>query len=158
MVLLDRRQKRLDFSFDRVEALLEKEPAVKNDRTPVRDTRRLYAVDGLPAARHELRITLKKLRYVSEFFQSLYGAKDARRYLNRLSRLQDVLGTLNDVATAGRVLEELLGRVGPPDADSLARTVGFIEGFAAREDAHSLRKLESQWKRFDRTRPFWARD
>jgi CHAD domain-containing protein len=116
------------------------------------------AVDGLPAARHELRITLKKLRYVSEFFQSLYGAKDARRYLNRLSRLQDVLGTLNDVATAGRVLEELLGRVGPPDADSLARTVGFIEGFAAREDAHSLRKLESQWKRFDRTRPFWARD
>ncbi|HEX5067144.1 MAG TPA: CHAD domain-containing protein [Myxococcota bacterium] len=116
------------------------------------------AADGPPATRHELRITLKKLRYASEFFRSLYDAKDARRYLKRLSRLQDVLGALNDVATAGRVLQELIGRVGSPDADSLARTVGFIEGFAAREDALSLRKLASQWDRFDRTRPFWARD
>ena len=116
------------------------------------------AADGPPAARHELRITLKKLRYASEFFQSLYGAKDARRYLKRLSGLQDVLGALNDVATAGRVLRELLGRVGPPDADSLARAVGFIEGFAAREDELSVRDLASQWERFDRTRPFWARD
>ena len=116
------------------------------------------AAMGPPAARHELRITLKKLRYACEFFRSLYGARDARRYLRRLSRLQDVLGALNDVATAGRVLHELLGRVGPPDADSLARTVGFIEGFAAREDALSLRELAEQWRRFDRTRPFWARD
>jgi len=116
------------------------------------------AVTGPPPARHELRIALKKHRYACEFFRSLYEGRDARRYLRRLSRLQDVLGALNDVATAGRVLQELLGRVGPPDADSLARTVGFIEGFAAREDELSLRELTMLWKRFARTRPFWEDD
>ncbi|HVN38748.1 MAG TPA: CHAD domain-containing protein [Myxococcota bacterium] len=116
------------------------------------------AVTGPPPARHELRIALKKLRYACEFFGSLYEGRDARRYLRRLSRLQDVLGALNDVATAGRVLQELLGRVGPPDADSLARTVGFIEGFAAREDELSLRELATLWKRFARTHPFWEHD
>ncbi|HXK21500.1 MAG TPA: CHAD domain-containing protein [Myxococcota bacterium] len=116
------------------------------------------AVIGPPAARHELRIALKKLRYACEFFRSLFPDRDTRRYLRRLSRLQDVLGALNDVATAGRVLQELLGRVGPPDADSLARAVGFIEGFAAREDELSLRELAALWQRFARTRTFWQDD
>jgi CHAD domain-containing protein len=115
-------------------------------------------VHGPPAARHELRIALKKLRYASEFFRSLYGRKDARRYLRRLSRLQDLLGALNDVATAGRVLQELLARVEPGDGESLARAAGFVEGFAARQDELALRKLAAQWRRFADTRPFWESD
>jgi triphosphatase len=115
------------------------------------------AVKGPPAARHELRIALKKLRYAGEFFRSLYGAKESRRYLRRLSRLQDVLGSLNDLATADRVIAELLARVGPADAHVLARAVGFIEGFAAREDERSVAELAEQWERFADTRPFWEK-
>jgi inorganic triphosphatase YgiF len=115
-------------------------------------------VAGPPAARHELRIALKKLRYASEFFRSLYGKKDVRRYLKRLSRLQDLLGALNDVATASRVLQDLLARVEPGDAESLARAAGFIEGFAARQDELALRRLAAEWERFADTPPFWLRD
>ncbi len=116
------------------------------------------AVTGPPVARHQLRIALKKLRYACEFFRGLYPKKDVRRYLRRLSRLQDLLGALNDIVTAGRVLEELLSRVGPEEAASLARAAGFIEGFAARQDEIALRQLAAQWARFQRTRPFWERE
>jgi len=116
------------------------------------------ALTGPPAVRHELRIALKKLRYACEFFRSLYPKKDVRRYLRRLSRLQDLLGALNDIVTAGRVLEDLLARVGPEDAATLGRAAGFIEGFAARQDELALRELASQWARFERTREFWERD
>ena len=52
-----------------------------------------------PEARHRLRLTLKKLRYTTEFFQSLHGASAAaQKYLKRLSKLQDALGAANDVA------------------------------------------------------------
>jgi inorganic triphosphatase YgiF len=113
-------------------------------------------LSGPPAARHDLRIALKKQRYACEFFRTLYGAKDAKRYLRRLSRLQDLLGALNDVDTAGRVLQELLERTEPEQAEGLARAAGFVEGFAAREDGLALRKLASRWERFARARPFWA--
>jgi inorganic triphosphatase YgiF len=113
------------------------------------------AITGPPAARHQLRIALKKLRYACEFFRALFPKKDVKRYLKRLSALQDLLGALNDIVTASRVLEELLARVGPDTAPSLARAAGFIEGFAARQDEIALRELAAQWARFERTREFW---
>ncbi len=54
--------------------------------------------------RHALRIRVKRLRYASEFF----GGKDGG-----LERLQDVLGELNDVEVARRLLRGL--RVNTPD-------------------------------------------
>jgi triphosphatase len=54
--------------------------------------------------RHALRIRVKRLRYASEFF----GRKDGG-----LERLQDVLGELNDVEVARRLLRGL--RVTTPD-------------------------------------------
>ena len=54
--------------------------------------------------RHALRIRVKRLRYASEFFGRTRG---------RLERLQDVLGGLNDVEVARRLLRGL--RVKTPD-------------------------------------------
>ena len=47
-------------------------------------------------ALHELRKTCKKLRYLMEFFQSLYPAKKIRELINALKGLQDNLGDFND--------------------------------------------------------------
>jgi inorganic triphosphatase YgiF len=116
------------------------------------------ALGGPASARHELRIALKKLRYVSEFFRSLYGGRDVKRYLRRLSRLQDLLGALNDVTTAGRVLEDLLLRLDEREAGAHARAAGFVEGAAARSDSNALDELAEQWERFRRARPFWEAD
>lgn len=61
-------------------------------------------------ARHEVRITAKKLRYATGFFQSLYPHKPSRRrfkaFSKHLEALQDHLGILNDLATAPALLEK----------------------------------------------------
>lgn len=63
------------------------------------------------ARRHEVRKNVKKLRYASEFFASLFDDKRGRRrhkrFFGALERLQDELGRLNDIATLSSVLEEL---------------------------------------------------
>lgn len=57
-----------------------------------------------PDRRHKVRKDAKKLRYGSEFFAGLYGAKKPRKahgaYVGALEKLQDKLGDLNDLATA----------------------------------------------------------
>lgn len=60
-----------------------------------------------PEARHELRIAFKKLRYALEFFSGLFGEKKSSRYLAGLVDLQEVLGHLNDLATATTLIHEL---------------------------------------------------
>lgn len=47
---------------------------------------------------HALRIECKKLRYLLEFFATLYPAQEVAPLLKRLKRLQDNLGGLSDLA------------------------------------------------------------
>ena len=77
--------------------------------------------DPPPEALHRLRITAKKLRYLLEFFRSLYPAERVDPRITQLKSLQDVLGELNDrqiqrahLAVFTRKLE------GTADADTLA--------------------------------------
>lgn len=46
---------------------------------------------------HELRIECKKLRYLLEFFRSLYDPADLESLVSALKSLQDSLGNLNDL-------------------------------------------------------------
>ena len=102
---------------------------------------------------------MKRLRYASEFFRSLYpskeASKEAKRYLRRLARLQDLLGSVNDIDAAERLLQQLLDRCAPERALDFARAVGFIEGFAVREQERALEKLAERWERFEAMRGFW---
>jgi inorganic triphosphatase YgiF len=50
---------------------------------------------------HRLRIAIKRLRYALEFFTPIYPTKPIKRDLQRLTRLQDDLGLINDLANAG---------------------------------------------------------
>ncbi len=74
-----------------------------------------------PEALHRLRIAAKKLRYLLEFFRSLYPTERVDPRITELKGLQDVLGELNDrqiqrahLAVFTRKLE------GTADADTLA--------------------------------------
>ncbi len=71
-------------------------------------------------ARHEARKDIKKLRYATEFFASLFDRKAEKRRYKRfiaaLEELQDRLGLLNDLATA----PDLLDRLGITDKDDVA--------------------------------------
>lgn len=97
------------------------------------------------ASRHALRIRIKRLRYVAEFFASCFDARNAKRYLRRLKALQDVLGGLNDVAVARRLAGELSG-----DARALRRRLDSRE-------RSLVALLEPSWTSLEAQRPFWQR-
>ena len=59
-----------------------------------------------PEALHDLRKTCKRLRYLLEFFRDVHPAKAVERTIARLKRLQDNLGTYQDVQVQRAVLEE----------------------------------------------------
>jgi len=59
--------------------------------------------------RHRLRLALKQLRYVADFFLPLFGkGKRVRHYGKTLARLQDRLGRSNDMATMEELVQRLL--------------------------------------------------
>jgi inorganic triphosphatase YgiF len=105
---------------------------------------------GSPEERHAVRIAAKRLRYVAEFFSPLFPRKRVKPYLKALTALQDVLGRLNDTATALRVASE----TGGPAADVAA---GAVRGWVAAQAAALDPDLARSWRRFADAKPFWSR-
>lgn len=94
-------------------------------------------------ARHRVRVAAKRMRYDTEFFQSLYPAEDTKKYVTALSDLQNKLGWLNDVAIGERLLTEL-----QEDRSELAGVAGYIRGYLAALAARDEKKVERLWKKF----------
>ncbi len=106
--------------------------------------------------KHALRIHLKKVRYGAEFLMSLHDQKAGRRYAARVAALQDVLGHLNDVGAARKLLDLLLEWMGPEAPAEAVRATGLVEGWTARGAEDALRDLDRLWQRFVKTKPFWS--
>ena len=94
--------------------------------------------------RHRLRIRMKRLRYACDFFSASFPGAAAQPYIKRLAALQDVLGDLNDIAVARRLLAELR-----------APATHTRRALAARERA-LVTSLGAAWAAFEKRRPFWA--
>ncbi|MGK2906684.1 MAG: CHAD domain-containing protein [Desulfuromonadales bacterium] len=62
--------------------------------------------DSQAAALHELRISCKKLRYLMEFFQSLYPAEVIGKQIKALKGLQDTLGDFHDLEVQAVALRD----------------------------------------------------
>ena len=62
--------------------------------------------DAEPERLHQLRIECKKLRYLLEFFRSLYDPVAMKRLIDELKRLQDNLGDFNDLEVQQAKLKE----------------------------------------------------
>lgn len=60
-----------------------------------------------PLARHDLRIEVKRLRYVLDLWAKLYTDAQLQKYRDALADLQEELGVINDAAVAGEMLTEL---------------------------------------------------
>ncbi|MGH8746345.1 MAG: CHAD domain-containing protein [Burkholderiales bacterium] len=103
------------------------------------------------AARHRLRILVKRLRYGCEFFSDAFAGKTTQRYLDRLEAVQDVLGELNDISVADRLLEEL-GNA------SSREGVAYVQGWLAARQSILVARLRVVWRswkklaKFDRPR------
>lgn len=79
-----------------------------------RDGRRITD-DDPPERLHELRIDGKKMRYLLEFFASLWPAAELHAPLERLRRLQELLGELNDLRVQRQTLRALADRLAEAD-------------------------------------------
>jgi inorganic triphosphatase YgiF len=112
-----------------------------------------HKLAGLPAAElHRLRIAIKKFRYAADFFAGLYAPGAARQTLERLSRLQDVLGAMNDAATvAALVAAGFDGARGRRVLEAKGILLGWSRGRAAT----LKRELRSAWKEFRSAEKFW---
>jgi CHAD domain-containing protein len=104
--------------------------------------------------RHKLRIAIKKLRYSSEFFESLFVCQRMKKHLssfkNCLKALQDRLGALNDIAVQEGLTSEF--RTGK------AHTVAF-DAESNREPTKGKPPLKTAAKavrEFRHVQPFWT--
>jgi inorganic triphosphatase YgiF len=105
-----------------------------------------------PAELHRLRIAIKKFRYATDFFAALYEGRRARETLKRLARLQDILGAINDAATVGNLVGEVLrGASGRHAAEAKGILLGWSRGRAAT----LRRELKPAWKSFHSAERFW---
>jgi triphosphatase len=104
-----------------------------------------------PSERHRLRIALKKLRYATEFLESLYDKGKVARYAKRLKPLQDDLGRANDVRSAQALVAELA----TGDDGAVERAGGVVLGWHTRGIAKAEKRTRRHVRRFRRSAPFW---
>jgi len=101
---------------------------------------------------HALRIIAKKLRYSAEFFSGLYDRKKAGSYMTALSDVQEVLGQINDIAVAHRLLNELSME---PDVSTHQEAVVLVRGWIAHDLSGQFIALRKVMQRFSAKPIFW---
>lgn len=112
--------------------------------------KRRRGLSGLPATRlHRLRIAVKKFRYAADFFANLYPAKRVRELRRRLSRLQDILGAMNDAATATDLMRRVFGAA---RGKRILEPGRLLPGWRV---ATLKRELGPAWKAFRSAGRFW---
>ena len=103
--------------------------------------------------RHELRISLKNLRYATEFFGGLFvEPQELRAYVRSVSRLQDLLGAHNDAVCARSFLDQ----INAAECADTALAAGVVLGWFAGGAAVADRDLLQTWKTFKGSEPFWG--
>ena len=110
-------------------------------RKALKEARSIDWADAGP--RHRLRIRMKRLRYACDFFSASFAGAAARPYIKRLAALQDILGDLNDISVARRLLSEL------------ALPAGQLRLALALRERKLVTSLEAAWTAFEKRRPFW---
>lgn len=111
----------------------------KHGRQVVKRGRKIAAADA--GQLHALRIACKKLRYSVGLFSSLYSGARVKRYLSVLTALQNILGALNDIAVARRLLDEL-------DTDARHEVIAIVRGWIEHDFSGRMSELHKAWKRF----------
>jgi CHAD domain-containing protein len=104
-----------------------------------------------PPEMHQLRIECKKLRYGAEFFAPLFEGMD--NFISHMKRLQDLLGTLNDIAVMQQLLETLLAAESDPEVLQYA---GGLVGWRVRQYYEIKHSFNDRWDAFTHAgRPWW---
>lgn len=108
---------------------------------------------------HRLRIAGKKLRYVADFFRSLYPKKPTSKFIGALAEVQDQLGSLNDAIVSRQLLLALEGRVANTnDIEAARHASGLVLGWQAARIDRDLAGFQTTWRKLRDRPPFWGDD
>jgi CHAD domain-containing protein len=104
---------------------------------------------------HRLRIAGKKLRYVADFFRSLYPKKATSKFIGALADVQDQLGSLNDAVVSRQLLLALEGRVANAnDIEAARHASGLVLGWQAARIDRDLAGFQTTWRKLRDRPPF----
>lgn len=107
-----------------------------------------------PARLHRLRIALKQLRYAAGFFAPLFLRVRVAPMREALNGLQELLGSINDHATATELIA-VVGRRARGSLQPQARLI--LEHWNEALLAEQRRALKPAWKTLRACAPFWCR-
>jgi CHAD domain-containing protein len=108
-------------------------------------------VDLPPTALHAIRLHGKRMRYAAEFFAPLFPGHGARRFIRRLTVLQERLGHLND----GEVASDLIAQLGLTNG-ARSYAAGVVRGFVAARSGGARAQIDESWRKFRKLEPFWS--
>ena len=105
--------------------------------------------DQSPAADlHALRISCKNLRYLLEFFTTLYPAQDIGGLVKQLKKFQDNLGEFNDLSVQQDELKASLGKDSANQTAATSAAVGALIAKLESRQSGVRRKFSSVFKGF----------
>ena len=113
--------------------------------------------------RHKLRIRAKKLRYATEFFETVFADKKASKrrkaFLGALEGMQDCLGDLNDIAVHETLTEDMATNPTPhtraKDRSRRAFAAGVLTGHEEARVNAVLADAVAACETFSKAKPFW---
>jgi CHAD domain-containing protein len=103
---------------------------------------------------HALRIDCKKLRYLLEFFISLFPAETIKEVVNHLKNLQDLLGEYNDLVIQSSDLQQRLSSLKLQDKelrDTSAALGGLLTIFH-QEQSNLKKRFKVTFRQFSHTK------
>ena len=116
----------------------------------------LAELDG--QSRHKLRIQVKKLRYATEFFATLFAGKRAskqrQKFLSALAALQHALGDLNDIAVHEHVITAL-GAERRRMSPKRAFAAGLLTGRESARLDTAMAAATEAFAELKDAKPFW---
>jgi inorganic triphosphatase YgiF len=111
------------------------------------------AIDRLEAdEKHKMRRSLKKLRYMTEFFAPLFSSKEVKPFVKQLKTLQDVFGYVNDVGMAEQIRTIAAEHGEGPDC---AMAAGIVLGTHEEKAAEAWTHAQEEWRRLESRGRFW---
>ena len=109
-------------------------------------------VDQLPReALHELRKSVKKLRYGIEFLAPLYPRKPVKAAVGACKDLQELLGDVNDAAVTPALAEQLT-----EDRPELAPAMGELAAWAGNRGKRAHNRVPKAWRKLRAADGFWT--
>ena len=111
--------------------------------------------------RHEMRKQIKKLRYMSVFFSTVFLSPESgperenqSNYLKQLAALQNRFGALNDVAMAEKIVQEFTVTIGRKSSD-ISEAIGIIIGWHMRRAHKEWSRIPVLWGEFSALPDLW---